>query len=46
MLGFPGCRSLAVSQAFGELEQAIESTATGAWCAGAVPVRCCTGDAG
>ena len=32
MLGLPGFVLLAVSSAFGELEQAVETTATTAWC--------------
>ena len=34
MLGLGGFVLLAVSSAFGELEQAVETTATGAWCEG------------
>ena len=34
MLGLPGFVLLAVSSAYGELEQAVETTATSAWCEG------------
>ncbi len=34
MLGLGGFVLLAVSSAFGELEQAVETTATTAWCEG------------
>jgi hypothetical protein len=39
MLGLGGFVLLAVSSAFGELEQAVETTATTAWCAAAASRR-------